>query len=321
METPLPVETQPALPAVMEHPLVYDGRAGPIFRIWLVNLLLSIITLGIYSFWGKTRIRHYIIGSFALQGDRFEYTGTGKELFLGFLTAFPILLLLYLPSVIWEPEQHPLVNLMFIPFVYLIFVAIYAALRYRFSRTTWRGVRGRLTGSAFAYGGRRLLWSVINLITLGITIPVADIALYRYIITHSHFGSAGAVYDGKAAPLMNIHLLTLILMLPSFTISRFWYKAALIRHQYNHTTIDNLRLCATHSGGGLCTLTLTNMLLYICTLGLAKALIIQRTMRYYGEHIFVLSDINTAHIRQSEEELGRLGEGLDGAFGLDTGFI
>ena len=70
-------------------------KVTPAFRIHIVNVLLSICTLGFILFWGKTRIRKYMTSHLTLQKDRLEYTGTGKELFIGFLKA----LLIYLPLV------------------------------------------------------------------------------------------------------------------------------------------------------------------------------------------------------------------------------
>ena len=74
----------------------YDGLSGQIFGIWIINILLSIVTIGIYSFWGKTIMRKYIAHSFSLLEDRFEYNGRGSELFKGYLKALPIIILGYL---------------------------------------------------------------------------------------------------------------------------------------------------------------------------------------------------------------------------------
>src|SRR4051794_33119066 len=71
-------------PVPSEH-FVYEGRLGEIYGIFIVNLLLSIVTLGFYRFWGKTRMRRYVWSRVSLSGDPFEYTGTGGELFVGFL--------------------------------------------------------------------------------------------------------------------------------------------------------------------------------------------------------------------------------------------
>ena len=72
--------------------LTYDGRAGRLFGLGVTVMFLSLITLGFYRFWGKTRIRRYLWSRVSLMGDRFEYTGTGKELFFGFIIALGVLI-------------------------------------------------------------------------------------------------------------------------------------------------------------------------------------------------------------------------------------
>ena len=69
----------------------YFGTRGPLFRLYLLTSLLTLVTLGIYRFWAKTRIRKYIWSATSGDGDSFEYTGTGLEKFLGFLVAIVIL--------------------------------------------------------------------------------------------------------------------------------------------------------------------------------------------------------------------------------------
>ena len=67
------------------HKLEYDGTIGGLYWIFIKNLLLNIVTLSIYRFWGKTNLRRYAWSHTSLQGQRFEYTGRGGELFVGFL--------------------------------------------------------------------------------------------------------------------------------------------------------------------------------------------------------------------------------------------
>src|SRR5215471_14645472 len=82
----------PATPGVGKAKLIYDGRVGELFVLWLKVLLLGIVTLGIYSrFWGKTRFRRYFWNHTSLLGERFEYDGTGGELFRRFLLAIFVL--------------------------------------------------------------------------------------------------------------------------------------------------------------------------------------------------------------------------------------
>ena len=62
-----------------------DGGIGEFTGIFVVNLLLTIITIGIYRFWAITRWRRYFWSHMAFQEERFEYTGRGGKLFLGAL--------------------------------------------------------------------------------------------------------------------------------------------------------------------------------------------------------------------------------------------
>src|SRR5665811_898373 len=79
------------------HSFSYDGKLGPHYKIFLANLVLSIITLGIYHFWARRRIRRYLAANLVLNHDRFEYTGYGKELFWGSVKALIFLLIISIP--------------------------------------------------------------------------------------------------------------------------------------------------------------------------------------------------------------------------------
>jgi len=68
------------------RPLItVHANTKELFRIHLVNYFLTIVTLGFYRFWARTRIRKYMWSHVEFEGSRFEYTGTAKELFYGFL--------------------------------------------------------------------------------------------------------------------------------------------------------------------------------------------------------------------------------------------
>src|SRR5215471_14672701 len=82
--------------------LVYDGKLAELYRIFVPTLLLSIVTLGIYRFWGKTRIRRYLWAHTSFQGDRFVYADTGGELFRGFLFAALLLFGLGLLNILFS---------------------------------------------------------------------------------------------------------------------------------------------------------------------------------------------------------------------------
>src|SRR5918999_1823929 len=74
--------------------LRYHGEGWALFGLLIVNALLTIVTLGIYSFWAKNKVREFHYSHTELDGDRFAYHGTGGELFAGALKAGGVLILL-----------------------------------------------------------------------------------------------------------------------------------------------------------------------------------------------------------------------------------
>src|SRR5690349_15587002 len=93
VEAPPPAATvpvEPAAPAMAPplEPFEFRGRAGEYFGIWIVNLFLTIVTLGIYSAWAKVRKKRYFYGNTWLAGSNFEYHGRPLAILKGRLIAF-----------------------------------------------------------------------------------------------------------------------------------------------------------------------------------------------------------------------------------------
>ena len=87
MSTPLPPAAE-----LHPHPLEFRGRAGEYFKIWMVNLFLSILTLGIYSAWAKVRNRKYLYGCTFLDGANFDFTASPVSILIGRVLVFSIVL-------------------------------------------------------------------------------------------------------------------------------------------------------------------------------------------------------------------------------------
>ena len=185
--------------------LVYDGATGEIYKIWITNLFLNIITLGAYSFWGKTRLRIYAIGCLSLDQDRFAYLGRGIELFVGFLKGLPVLALLFSPVIlgVWFGDDTQLGRLW--PFFVLSFITLpilthlvtFGALRYRMSRLSWRGIRGVMFGSLLGYSWLSFKRFFSNLLSLGVLIPESDLRKHEYIVNYTFFGDIPLTFDRR----------------------------------------------------------------------------------------------------------------------------
>lgn len=210
-ETPGQTEQHQALK--FEH----TGRAGEIAPIAVVVGLLNIVTLSIYRFWGKTRVRKYLWGHTSLLGDPLEYTGTGEELFKGFMI---VLFAVFVPlgavssivDVFWAEEGGVFYSLFQLAFVVLILflvgVAQYRARRYRLSRTLWRGIFGAQTGKPSEYGVRTLCFYILLPLTLGWTYPWQNMSLMSLMMNNTWFGDRRFSFEGGTGPLYKRFALT-----------------------------------------------------------------------------------------------------------------
>lgn len=144
------------------------------------NLLLTFVTLGIYRFWATTRERQYFWSRTRFIDDTLEWTGKGKELFLGFIMAIvalfvPILGLQFLIQALILQGQTVLAGALGIGFYFIILYlagfATFRALRYRLSRTHWHGIRGGSDDPGFRYGLSYLWKTIVGGMALGLLIP------------------------------------------------------------------------------------------------------------------------------------------------------
>lgn len=181
------------------------GMAG----LSVINFLLKIVTLGIYGFWGKTEVRRRIWSGIRLNGEPLHYTGTGKELFIGFLIVMGAVMLPFfavtLIAVLAFGPQSPLLQAVNIALYGVLFfllgVGIHRAQRYRLSRTNWRGIRGGLDGSSWSFAWIYFWTVLVVLVTLGWASPWRTTKLQGLIANDMRFGNRNFTFDGTAGPL------------------------------------------------------------------------------------------------------------------------
>ena len=184
----------------------YTGQARPLFKIGLRNAVLTLLTLGIYRFWARSRERRYMWSAMRPAGMAMEYTGNGLEKFLGFLIAVAFLavylgifqiLLSFAGYAFFETDPETgiavpgllfsIAPILLLPF---IFYAQYRGRRYVLSRTRWRGIRFGADKAAWAYVGQALKHTLITIVTLGILFPRQVFLLEKFRTDRSYFGTA-----------------------------------------------------------------------------------------------------------------------------------
>ena len=193
-----PNERTPAAPEA-----AFDGPRGRLFRILLANLLLNVATLGVYRFWAKTRLRRFLWRHTKLLGEPLEYTGTGGELFVGFLIVMAVLApLIGVASLAQLFVEHIAVNFIVPAVLFLLTpVALYRMWRYRFARTLWRGVQFGLDGSSLRYAGLWLGYGAATIVTLGLANPWRRVATTRYLLDRARIGATALRLDVRAGRL------------------------------------------------------------------------------------------------------------------------
>ena len=307
------------------HLLSFHGSGGNLFGIYLVNILLTLVTLGFYSFWGKVRVRSYMLSQTEFNGDRFRYHGTGKELFFGFLKALvifiiPIVLLNMAPQLTGGGAKVKMVAGILVYGLIALFVpmAMVGAWRYRLSRTSWRGIRFSFRGKTEDFLRLFLTGSFLTVITLGLYYPFFATQRHGFMVSHSYFGSRKFDFDGNGRDLLKPFLLALLLTLPTLGMYWYWFLAKKQRYFWERTSFGPVRFQSTVTGGKLLSLHSSNMLVLFLTLGLAYPWVLVRKRKFHLQYLRLKGSLELEDIKQDARAASTMGEGLTSF--MDVGF-
>jgi uncharacterized membrane protein YjgN (DUF898 family) len=194
----------------------FEGSWKEFAPIALTNLFLMIVTLGIYRFWATNRERQYLWSRTCFHDDRFEWTGTGRELFLGFLI---VVVVLFIPILFFQFGMQALLfrkytttafvlaAIFYAVIIYVTGLARYRSLRYRLSRTWWRGIRGGGDGRGYRYGLTTLWRNLAGYLAVGLLLPWSSVSLWNERWRTVGFGSIPFVAQAKARPIFGRYLL------------------------------------------------------------------------------------------------------------------
>jgi len=157
-------------PDLSPRPFAFTGSASEDFRIWIVNLMLSVATLGIYSAWAKVRRLRYFYGHTTLDGSVFGYHASPIAILKGRLIAYGVVLVVGVLG-----QTAPLAMLVvYLPLIAVMPIVIVRGLRFRARNSSYRGIR-------FAFDGRTAD-AVAVFLGLPLAVPVTLGLLYPYVI-------------------------------------------------------------------------------------------------------------------------------------------
>jgi uncharacterized membrane protein YjgN (DUF898 family) len=200
-----------------QFPVKFHGTAREYFGIWIVNLLLSIVTLGIYSAWAKVRTNKYFYQNTEIGGRRFDYHATGGQILIGRI----IIVLGFIAVQILALVPIALAVVM-VAFIFVFPWLLVRSLRFNARVTSWSNVRfnfhGKTGGAFLVY----LLYPFLVIFTLFLAWPFVDRARRKYAIGHHSLGQSRFTLDagigqfyGAFFAFLGIVLIVLALSLAS----------------------------------------------------------------------------------------------------------
>src|ERR1700728_2067093 len=155
--------SQGAAPAASApQPVTFTGSGAEYFGIWIVNLLLTIVTLGIYSSWAKVRRLQYFYRHTEVAGSTFDFHGNPVKIFIGRLIALAMLIAYNL-----SVRLHSVMTLVVVCAIAVIMPWLLRnSFRFRLYNSSWRGIRFHFRGAVGSAYRVFLLNGFLTMITL-----------------------------------------------------------------------------------------------------------------------------------------------------------
>ncbi|OQW96626.1 MAG: hypothetical protein BWK74_08055 [Desulfobacteraceae bacterium A6] len=302
------IKPQAAKPADAEKkpdkiPFEFRGSGSEYFRIWIVNILLSIITLGIYSAWAKVRKNQYLYGNTRIGGASFEYLAKPSKILKGRLIVAGFFLLQGVLSNIF-PISGVVLSIIFV--IALPWLVI-RSLAFNARNSSLRNIRFAFNGTYKEAAKAYLLWPMVAVLTLGFLFPYSYFRQRKFMVENSGYGTSGFKFNATHRDYGRIFLGLLIpvllgglLILGSFFIFPFLvilvglalylYIFAFVSVKtgnllYNSSSLEGHRFEADLKLKEYFVLVLTNSLATAVTFGLFHPWAKVRTLRYKVEHL------------------------------------
>lgn len=321
-----PVPAPVPAPETIRYRPEFSGSTREYFGIWIVNVLLTILTLGIYSAWAKVRTERYFYANTRIDGSSFEYLADPIRILKGRLVAYAVVAALVVTS-----QAMPVLYLLLLMALWACMpLLVCLAVRFRARYSAWRGLRfgfDRTVGSAY---GPFLGWVLLSALTIGVLSPIAkrkqhawlagghrfgtsrfgyhgsDDAYFRpwlialglgalvFIVTAVAFAIAIGVLlatDGGGEPDMATMQIAMLGPVALFYLGLFAVLTFLRTRQvnllWNNSTLQGVRFTSTLRVRDVCRLYAGNLVAILCTLGLATPWAMIRLARYRSQHLLL----------------------------------
>lgn len=340
------------------HALEFTGTGADYFRIWIVNLALTILTLGFYSAWAKVRKQRYFYSSTRLDGSAFGYHGEPLKILKGRIIAALLIAAYFVALRISLRAALSVI-------VILALVAPWLVVKSRafISRvSSWRGIRFSFRQDFVGAYKVMVGYLLLAIVTFGLMLPRLTRERYAFLVSRTSFGDEEFQCSPRTGPFFRaawaggalvagVGIITKMLM-SAFTHSDFahslsptaariatlalplanyaiigpvflgYTRARYLNELFNQTALGAHRLAADFEPGKLISIYLTNVLLIIATAGLYIPWAEVRIARYRCESLALLSagPLSDLDATPRPDTPSAAGEEISSFFDLDFGF-
>src|SRR5262245_39052363 len=189
--------------------LFFTGSATEYFRIWIVNICLTLLTLGIFSAWAKVRKKRYFYSHMLLDGTPFQYLGQPLPILKGRLIAAVLF-------GVWYVATHYVTSLIPAVLIIALILAPWVLVRSAAFNARYSAFRNMTFNFSGTYGGAAKVlygWAILTVITLGFGFSWWQQRIKRFMVTHLGFGGVDGQFTATGGGYFKIYLLGGLILL------------------------------------------------------------------------------------------------------------
>lgn len=316
----------------------FQGKAGEYFKIWIVNVLLSIVTLGIYSAWAKVRNHRYFYSNTQLAGHSFEYTANPINILKGRIIA-----VFFFAGYVFSTEFMPVLTLLFVGLFVIGFPWLACkSLAFRNRNTVFRNIRFGFDGTYFEALKAFILWPFLGMISFGLLLPYAVYRQKYFVVHYARYGTTRFQTNFRSGEFYNIYLvafgilllgiiatgaigLVLPPILPLVSLPLYLFLFAFVNARsmnliYNQTLLQEHGFDSQIQVAKLAWIYLSNALAVALTIGLAMPWAKVRLAAYHASCLRLQSRGSLDEFVAAQEKyVSAVGEEIGDVFDLDIG--
>jgi uncharacterized membrane protein YjgN (DUF898 family) len=333
-----PKEERKDAPPQSRIPFEFHGTGSEYFKIWLVNIILSIVTLGIYSPWAKVRRKQYFYGNTHVQGASFEYLADPVKILKGRAIVVGLLIVQSIVS-----NLVPIIGgILGLAILFIFPWLVVRSLAFNASNSAIRNIRFGFDGNVGEAAKVYVLWPILAALTLGILSPYAYFRQKKFIVENSSYGTTEFTFTATAGEYYGLVFSALIPIVMGIVVigaSGFFFPPAAVlvglvlylyffaflsvkttNLLYNSSRLALHRMKSTLKIKEYLLLVVTNSVATALTLGLFHPWAKVRTLRYKLEHLtMVASGDLDSFIAKEQKQVSAVGEEMGDFLDFDFG--